>query len=137
MSSTLLIRYEPDPHDEVGRLWFNVKTSQFEGTAFFWSNLSEMAELIDRFGEYPLTEKVTEMWGFDDAQGEDVVLSLALMPSGPTGGIEVTVVVADQFDLDQRLTTKLKTDYSKLQELLRDLKAMSEHRAGEALLTGT
>ena len=134
--SKLLIRYVPDPHDEVGQLWFEVQSDQFSGSGFFWSNLSEMPVLIERLRAFPFRETVAEKWGFNEVEGLDIVLSLAVSPAGSTGGIVVSTTVADQFELQQRLTTKLQTDQASLDRMLTELQVLVRDRAGEARLQG-
>ena len=134
--SDLVIRYVPDPHDEVGQLWFEVKSGQFSGSGFFWSNLSEIPALIERLRAFPFRETVAEKWGFDDVEGLNIVLSLAMSPAGSTGGLVVSTTVADQFDLQQRLTTKLQTDQASLDRMLTELSALVRDRAGEVHLRG-
>ena len=134
--SELLFRYVPDPDDEVGQLWFEVRTKNFSGSGFYWSTLFELPKLIGRLRAYPLTEEVSSSWGCDAANGNDAVLLLRLSPSHPLGGLEAIVEVADLDDPHQRVKTKLQTDYACLDRMLTELGVLIQRREGEALLQG-
>lgn len=134
--ATLTIRYEPDPDDEVGKLWFDIEGARFSGVAFFWSNLSEVPEIVAALNQYPLNGSASWNWGFRSAEGADRVLSLSVMQTNRTGSLEVTVELADLDDRSNRLMTKLKTDYASLGTLCTELEAMAARREGEAVLNG-
>ena len=131
--SRLVIRYVPDAHDEVGQLWFELLTDNFSGSGFFWSDLSEWPSLIGKFRAYPLTETVSQSWGYNAREGDDAVLALSVSPGGP---IEASITVADLYFPQQRLTATLRTDYPSLNRMLLDLAVMIERREGDATLLG-
>jgi hypothetical protein len=135
--SQLTIRYEPAPDDDVGRLWFEVNTMSFSGTGFFWSNLSEMPDLIRSLGRYPLHEPVVGRWGYNSMLDSDLVLSLRITQVDKRGLLEAKIEVADLFDLSRRLTASLNTDYASIERLSTDLAAITAQRTGEAILAGT
>jgi hypothetical protein len=97
--SELTIRYEPAPDDEVGKLWFDVTTKRFSGSGFFWSDLSEIPELISGLEKYPLQESVICRWGYNSLEGSDLVLSLRVAQVEQIGLLEATIEVADLFDI--------------------------------------
>ncbi len=132
--SELVIRYESDPNDEVGRLWLELKAESFSGTAFFWSNLTELPSIIAKLRCYPLGDPAKWTWGYNDIEGADIVLALAIAQDGHAGQLMVTVEMADLYDLSRRLTTKLQTDYNALDELRAGLELMVAQRAGQASL---
>lgn len=133
----LTIRYEPDPNDETGRLWFDIEGARFSGTAFFWSNLSEIPEIVVALRQYPMNEPIFWTWGYNSSEGDDLVLYFGVAPNGRTGSLYVEVKIADLYDLSNRLTTKFETDYASKERLSTELDAMGAQRAGEAILSGT
>jgi len=135
--SQLTIRYEPAPDDDVGKLSFDVNAKSFSGTGFFWSDLSEMPDLIRSLRRYPLHEPVVGRWGYNALEGSDLVLSLRITQVDKRGLLEAIIEVADLFDLSRRLTVSLKTDYASIERLSTDLAAISAQRTGEAILAGT
>ena len=133
----LTIRYEPDPDDEVGKLWLDVEGTRFSGEAFFWSNLSEMPEIIAALKHYPLNQTLRWTWGYNSSEGDDLVLSFSVTPVGCTGSLYASVELADLYDLANRLTTKLKTDYASVETLCAELAEMVSQRGGDAVLHGS
>jgi hypothetical protein len=74
--STLLIRYDPDSSgDAVGRLSFDLNTEQFSGSGFFWSDLSEVPEIIAELRVYPIEKRSIWKWGYEALEGDDTVLA--------------------------------------------------------------
>lgn len=134
--ASLILRFEPNPADEVGKLWFELETDRFSGSAFFWSNLSEMPAIIERLGGYPLEEPAAWNWGYDTKEGTDAVLALCIMQTQSDGSLEASVTLADLHDTSQRLTAKLRTDYVSLDVLRQQLQGMHNQRSGKALLNG-
>ncbi len=134
--SELVIRYEPDPDDEVGKLWFDLRSENFSGTAFFWSNLNEMPGIISKLGSYPFGDPVNWTWGYNSAEGSDLVIALAIAQDGHAGRLKATVVIADLYDVSCRLETKFQTDYNALDNLRAELETLVAHRTGEASLQG-
>lgn len=132
----LTIRFEPDADDEVGRLWFDIEGARFSGTAFFWSNLSEIPEIVAALRHYPLNEPVRQTWGYNSSEGDDLVLSFSVIPAGRAGSLYAKVKLADIHDRENRLTTKLTTDYASIERLCVELTAMVAQRQGEAVLNG-
>ncbi len=132
----LTIRYEPDPDDEVGKLWFEIEGARFSGTAFFWSNLSEVPDIVTALAHYPLNEPASWKWGYNSAEGADRVLSFGVTQTDRSGSLEAIVEIADLYDCSNRLTTKLMIDYSSVATLCTELVAMAAQRKGEAVLNG-
>ncbi|WP_126172844.1 hypothetical protein [Altericroceibacterium xinjiangense] len=134
--STLVLRYMPDPADEVGQLWFDVRTAQFSGSGFFWSNLNELPGIISKLESYPLGDSAEWIWGYGQAEEPDAVLSLRVEQSSPTGDLKVRVGIRDLYEPEHFLRSTFQTDYASLEALRHELVQMREHRAGEAVLSG-
>ena len=133
----LIIRYDPDPRDAVGKLWFDVTAEQFSGSAFFWSDLSEVPRLVSDLRNFPLQEPAIQRWGYNSLEGSDLVLSLGIAQVGRNGSLKAMIELADPFDLSRRLTTSLTTDYASVERLSTELAAMAAQRVGEAVLDGS
>ncbi|QYE35398.1 hypothetical protein KZX46_05295 [Polymorphobacter sp. PAMC 29334] len=134
--ASLIIRYEPDPEDEVGKLWFDFRADRFSGSAFFWSTLFEFPEIISKLQCYPLGDPIKWTWGYDECEGTNLVLGLSLMQVDHAGKLRATVEIADLYDTSRRLTTKFETEYHALDILRGGLNLVVSQRAGEALLSG-
>jgi len=85
--SSLLIRYEPDAYDEVGRLWFELQVDRFAGSGYFWSNLAEFPDIISKLANYPIGDAAKWAWGYDKAEGPDQVLGLGIQQVSPRGDL--------------------------------------------------
>ncbi|MGV3479044.1 MAG: hypothetical protein ACO1O3_03785 [Sphingobium sp.] len=134
--SHLILRYEPDPDDEVGRLWFDVRTALFSGSSFFWSNLGELPDLIGQIGRYPLdgTASCRWQWGMDGGAG--LVAALDVMQAKANGRLEARVNLADLNDISQCLAISFETEYVLLDAFRGELEIMHDRRSGKALLAG-
>jgi hypothetical protein len=132
----LTIRYEPDHEDDVGKLWFDIEGARFSGAAFFWSNLSEMRDIVAELGRYPLKGPSSWNWSYNSLEGADRVLSFGIMQTDRAGSLEAIIELADLYDLSHRLTAKIKVDYASVQTLSAELAAMAAQRKGEAVLNG-
>jgi len=132
----LAIRYEPEPVDEVGKLWFHCKTESFSGTAFFWSNLAELRRVISRLECYPFGDQARWTWGYNSAEGSDLVLAVSIEQDGSAGRLKASVEMSDLHDPSCRLTTNFQTEYNALDTLRAGLELIVAHRSGEAFLRG-
>ena len=131
--SRLTLRYHPDPDDEVGELWLHLEIQHFSGSAFFWSNLAELPDLIEQMEQYPLKEAACE-WGYDSTECHRPVMSLQIARKNTAGLLVVKVELADLNDPTLRLTGHFCTEYVLLQRFRSDLEAMLDRRSGEAVL---
>lgn len=133
--NSLTLRYDPspDPEDETGQLWFDLRADRFSGSGFFWSNLSELPEIITRLKSYPWGDAATWAWGYDEAQGPDSVLSLQIEQANPRGGLKVSVLIRDLYDPEQRLQSTFQTDHAALEELRIQLIQLHQRSVGEGV----
>ena len=130
--STLTLRFEPDPADDVGKLWMTVQTDRFNGTGFYWSYRDGIRGLSDKLSAYPLPQPAAEAW----AEAETVILALQIAPVGNLGDLTVSVEIADLYEVRQRLTASFSTSYVEVAAFKQQLDALSEGRTDQALLTG-
>ncbi len=136
--NALVLRYEPDPDpaEGVGRLWFDLRTDRLSGSAFFWSDLSELPKIISKLESYPLGDAATWAWGYNRAVGADAVLSFQIEQAGLRGELKASVGIRDFQDPEQRLHVTFQTDYASLEALRLQLVQVREHLAGYAILSG-
>jgi len=130
--SHLILRYDPDPDDEVGRLWFDVKTKLFSGSSFYWSNLGELPDLIQQLGRYPLVGTASCEWG----EETNLVAAFDVRQVKANGGLEASVRLADLNDTSQCLAIKFETEYLLVDSFRAELEVMLKRRSGKALLAG-
>ena len=135
--SSLRVRYDPDPNDDIGQLWLSLNTDRFAGAGYFWSYREGVRELADKLRDYPLSDTVIVTWGFDDAKASNEILSVRIEQVNRKGDLVATVRIADLYDLDQRLTASFSTTYSELETFRVQLIALAEGQANEAMLTGS
>jgi hypothetical protein len=134
--NTLTLRYEPDPEDDVGKLWLTVQTERFVGSGFFWSYRDGVRGLADKLAAYPLPEPAAEAWGYNKAETNDLILAVQITPVNCKGDLVARVEVADLYDVAQRLSTNFSTDYVSVDAFRQQLNALAEGKADEAMLGG-
>ncbi len=131
--SSLTLRFEPDPADDVGKLWMTVQTDRFTGTGFYWSYRDGMTRFAEKLAAYPLSEPAAEAW----AEADNVILAVQIMPVGNLGDLVAQVEVADLYEVRQRLTATFATSYVEVAAFKQQLDALAEGRTDQALLTGS
>ena len=134
--SCLTVWFEPDPTDDLGKLWMRVVSGPFAGSGFFWSYPNTLNELAERLAAYPLGKPVEEKWGYEKLQGADVVLGLRIAPVGNKGDLVVETLIADYADLQQRVSVNFATSYAELDLFRQRLGALAAGTSDEACLTG-
>jgi hypothetical protein len=135
--SSLKVRYDPDPDDDVGQLWLSVTTDRFSGTGFFWSYREGVRELADKLCEYPLPNAATATWGYDDIKGDNVILNIQVAPVNMKGDLVAEVQIADLYDQGQRVIAAFSTTYAEVDVFRQQLTALANGRADDAELSGS
>jgi|SRR5690606_32980135 len=133
--SHLTFRYEPDPNDDVGRLWLSLQTAHFTGTGFFYSYRNGLLEFAEGLRNYPLAKPLAWKTGYGDAAAKDAILRVQIEPVGPLGHLSAEVEIADLHDPSIRVNAKFETSYEAVAELRKQLIALSEGRTDEAVLS--
>ena len=134
--SILKLWYEPDPEDDVGKLWMTVETACFSGEGFFWSYRDGARQLADKLKLYPLPDAAEAKWGYDNVAGEKVVLSLRVVPVNKTGDLVAEVQIADLHDLRQRVSAIFSTTYAEAETFRQQLESLMDGSANAAELLG-
>jgi len=81
--STVRLRYEADPADDVGKLWMTVQTGNFAGEGYFWSYRDGLRQLADELNKYPLGGPAEATWGYDDIKGKKLFSAFVSCRSTP------------------------------------------------------
>lgn len=132
--SKLVIRYEPDSEDDVGKLWFSLTTDQFAGVGYFWSYRDGVGELAEKLSRYPLSGPASAAWGYDDLEGTNVILGVRITQVNGKGDLIAEVEIADLDDSRQRVTASFATKYSEVTTFGLQLKELAKGTVNEAVL---
>ena len=135
--SNIKVRYEPDPDDDVGRIWLTLKTDQFAGHGFFWSDRDGLGDLAKGLAAYPLAGPVGDAWGYENVEGDNVVLRIRVTPVSRKGDLVADAVVADLYNLHQRVSVSFPTTYAEVDQFRQQLCALVEGQTDEAELSGS
>ena len=136
--NSLSLRFEPDPHDCVGRLFVHVGTGSFSGSRFFWAQAQDLEEFATQLGSYPLSpdDLPTIRWGYNAAEGEDLLLFIQLSPSDRVGGVRVAVELAHPYEPENRVRTSFETTYSDIDRFRTALPPLVRGEEAKATLLG-
>jgi hypothetical protein len=85
---------------------------------------------------YPLANEPALVLGYDQMQGDDVMLHLSIRPFGTLGVLEARAEITDRDDPTCRLKAKLLTSYASLDRFLPQLRALASGARSEAVLLG-
>ena len=142
----LILRYRHDPsrddptadRDDFGRLSIRVETSQFIGEGGFWVQWQDLVAFGETLATYPIdaAKPLGVRWGYDKAEGDDLVVRIAIGPTGETGPLRVQVEIADDNEPCHRIKTSFLSDYPSLDQFRRELIQLMDESVTEAVLRG-
>jgi hypothetical protein len=134
----LVLRYQYDDTDDFGWLGAEVHTANFSGSGGFWVQWQDVVEFAEKLKQYPILpdEPVKEQWGFEMQEGDDLILSMEVVPLNRTGNLGVRVEMADHIDREHRLRTSFVTNYAEVASFASALSAVMAKSAEEAVLVG-
>lgn len=69
-------------------------------------------------------------------EGDDVIIRICIEPKNKTGDLLVSVVLADDHDLSQRLSVSFRSGYQALAMFSQDITRMMNREIPEAVLHG-
>ena len=123
--------------DDFGRLRFVVETEDFAGRGGFWVQWQDVEEFAAALEDYPLSKDAPPMarWGFEDVQGNNLILGLAIRPIDARGTLGVSVEIADELEPKNRVRVELKTHYPQVAAFRERLFKIMRREADEATLT--
>ncbi|MNV71134.1 hypothetical protein D3C71_1641380 [compost metagenome] len=131
----LTIRVVPDD-DGVWQIHFDLHTETFSGRGWFWGAPESLTEFASDLTAYPLVNDPALVLGYDQMQGDDVMLHLSIRPFGTLGVLEARIDIADRDDPTCRLKGKLLTSYASLDRFVPQLRALASRARSEAVLLG-
>lgn len=138
---SLTLRYEYDrtpPIDDFGWLAAKVETEAYFGSAGMWVQWQDVAEFAENLKQYPILPQAPVMgkWGFNMLEGDDLILSIEVVPINKAGDLAVRVELADHLVRDHRLRTSFVTAYAELGSFASELSAVMAKSADKAVLRG-
>jgi hypothetical protein len=118
------LRVVPDG-DGVWRIHLKAGNERFTGEGWTWGDPASLLDLAAQLTAYPLQSPAALRLGYNDLQGDDLMLSLVLQPVGNLGAIEARVEIADADDPSCRLKGKLRTTYAALDRFVPQLRGLA------------
>ncbi|WEZ82189.1 hypothetical protein P6U16_13490 [Rhizobium sp. 32-5/1] len=144
--SELVFKFEYSPadpdkdaiRDDFGRLTLSVTTEHFAGNGGFWVQWQDIVEFADRLTTFPiaLESPISAQWGFRYLEGDDLILGVRIAPANSTGGLLVSVDIADDRRHGDRLKTSFLTNYADVETFRRSLLNLMDRKIDQAVLTG-
>ena len=139
------LAYEPDPSDGLGRLRASVVTGGFCGYAETWAQVDHLRDFSGKLMKFPLPPNhPTEFrLGYNELEGEDLVLRICVDASDPRGHLNVIVEIASDlgrhgsWEPRKRTQTNLVTHYPDVERFALQLGRLGETDATEAVLNGS
>ena len=129
----LTIRVVPDG-DGVWQIHFELHNEAFSGRGWFWGAPESLSEFASELTTYPLVKAPALILGYDQMQGEDVMLLLSIGPLGSLGALEARIEIADRDDPKCRLKSKLHTSYASIDRFVPQLLALASGSRTDAVL---
>lgn len=131
----LTMRVVPDG-DGVWQIHLDLHTDTFSGRGWFWGDPASLTAFASELTSYPLANPPALALGYDQMQGDDLMLLLSIRPFGNLGVLEARVEIADGDDPTCRLKAKLWTSYGSLDRFVPQLHALVSGARSEAVLHG-
>lgn len=95
-----------------------------------------MRELADGLRPYPLAGVAEASWGYENVEGDNIVLLIRVVPVNSKGDLIAEAIVADLHNLNQRVSATFSTTYAEAEVFRQQLDALVGGRTNEAELTG-
>jgi hypothetical protein len=134
----LTLGFDPDPTDGVGLLRFAVETQDFSGVGGFWAQHSDIEAFAAAVAVYPLpdAQPPSVRLGYNQLEGDDLIVSVQVRAADRRGGLIVYVEVADHLDAARRVRTSFKTGYPELERFQVRLVRLAKGEVENAILEG-
>jgi hypothetical protein len=136
--SELVFTYEYAAGDDFGRLKMVVTTERYSGRGGFWVQWQDVQEFAELLDAYPIDPKVPlqAQWGYEMQEGDDLILSVGVMPANLTGDLLVQVEVADEHNQYQRVRASFVTNYPDLNDFRLSIVRLMDREVDRAVLIG-
>lgn len=120
--------------DGVWQIHFELHNEAFSGRGWFWGAPESLTEFATELTTYPLVKAPALVLGYDQLQGDDVMLLLSVGPLGNLGVLEARIEIADRDDPTCRLKAKLHTSYASIDRFVPQLLALVSGARTDAVL---
>ncbi|MHA6721823.1 hypothetical protein [Sphingomonas sp. RS2018] len=144
--SKLTLRYEYDRSffdasaikDDFGRLSVDVETDRISVRGGFWVQWQDVVELGEDMHAFPITDgaPIRAQWGFDQQEGDDLILLLEITPADRRGNLKVRFEVADDYDPSVRARGYFTTNYRDVEKFRVGIAHLMARETTEAMLVG-
>ena len=100
-----------------------------------WQDVEEFA---DTLSTYPLSadHPPTAQWGFNNHEGDDLIIRLEVKPIDRRGTLSVSVEIADDFEPRRRVRAAFNTHYPQVEKFREGLVGVMRREVAEAVLSG-
>lgn len=134
--NSLSLRFEPDPEDTVGRLFLHVGAGSFKGAGFHWAQPSDLDAFATALSAFPIPaqQPAVLQLGYNDCEGDDLILGVEITPADGSGHLRVRVEVADMYEQRDRLRVSFQTTYSEVDIFRSSLEHVARKGEGKATL---
>lgn len=144
--SQLAFRYEYDAsffdpkldRDDFGWLAVSASSEHFEGRGGFWVQWQDLREFGEALAPFPISADapVVAQWGYDDQEGDNLIIRVEIAPDDPHGNLRVSFTIADLHESQNRVRAVFITKYSDVQAFREQIAELMDGKIGEAVLSG-
>lgn len=139
MKCQLTLKYKfSDDGDDFGWLAAELETPAFKAMNGTWVQWQDILDLSAALACYPIetVEPATGLWGFSENEQHIEVTKIVVKPLGPSGGLRVLALLANNDEPDNLCSVSFETDYPALGKFADELTTMITNRSGSAILIG-
>jgi hypothetical protein len=125
--------------DDFGWLVAKIVTPSFTGRNGMWVQWQDIDEFASSLSQYPIrpSDPVVVDWGFSKQGTHTSITKIAAEPAGLTGGLVITVSLANDHEPANRCSVRFETEYPALGNFVAELHHMMRERTGGAALIGS
>ncbi len=134
----LTLTYRFDAGDDDGWLGVEVKSENFSGRGGFWVQWQEVEEFGQSLRAYPITSDapIVREWGYEQCEGDALVIGIKVAAANLTGELNVSVEVANNHETAERVRTSFLTHYPQLEAFSAGIASLMARASKEAVLLG-
>lgn len=124
--------------DDFGRLTISVATDRFSGRGCMWVQWQDVKEFGEALAAFPITEDapIVGRWGYNDGEGDDLILRVEIASADKRGNIVVRFEVADYVEPAERVKASFLTNYPEIEAFRLEIAKLMDGDIDEAVLTG-
>jgi hypothetical protein len=140
MTTQLALRYRFDQTDDFGWLEAELSTARVGGTLGFWVQWQDLKEWAAELAAFPMKAGHSSEvdWGFAESDGGPYQSIVKIrIDCGATGHLHISTELADHIEPQINCRGIFDSDFPALEQFARDLAAMMDRKADEAVFAGT